>query len=111
MTPLTIAPANAALVLIDLQKGVVGRQCAPRPAADVVQNAARLAAAFRGAGAAVVLVTVSFRRDFKDRVDVPVDSPAPFNVSALPPDWADLAPELGPQEGDITITKRQWGAF
>jgi nicotinamidase-related amidase len=34
-----------------------------------------------------------------------------FNTSALPPNWAELAPEIGPQPGDLIITKRQWGAF
>jgi len=29
----------------------------------------------------------------------------------VPPDAADLLPEIGPREGDLVITKRQWGAF
>jgi nicotinamidase-related amidase len=29
----------------------------------------------------------------------------------MPPDWADLVPEVGPQPGDFVITKHQWGAF
>jgi nicotinamidase-related amidase len=28
----------------------------------------------------------------------------------MPPDWADLVPEVG-REGDLVITKHQWGAF
>lgn len=32
-------------------------------------------------------------------------------VQAPPPDWADIVPELGPNEGDFVITKHQWGAF
>jgi nicotinamidase-related amidase len=28
-----------------------------------------------------------------------------------PPDWAEIVPELGPEPGDLVITKRQWGAF
>lgn len=27
------------------------------------------------------------------------------------PDWADIAPEMGPEQGDFVVTKRQWGAF
>jgi nicotinamidase-related amidase len=42
---------------------------------------------------------------------VPCDAPSPFDMSALPPDWFSLAPEVGPQPGDLIITKRQWGAF
>ena len=26
-------------------------------------------------------------------------------------DWAEIVPEMGPEPGDIIITKRQWGAF
>ena len=26
-------------------------------------------------------------------------------------DWSDIVPQLGPRDGDIVITKRQWGAF
>jgi nicotinamidase-related amidase len=29
----------------------------------------------------------------------------------MPPDWADIVPELGPAPTDIVVTKRQWGAF
>jgi nicotinamidase-related amidase len=28
-----------------------------------------------------------------------------------PPDWAELVPELGTEQGDLVITKRQWAAF
>lgn len=29
----------------------------------------------------------------------------------MPADWADFVPEIGVQDGDYTVTKRQWGAF
>jgi nicotinamidase-related amidase len=29
----------------------------------------------------------------------------------MPPDFAEIVAELGPREGDIVVTKRQWGAF
>ena len=47
---LEIAPATTALVVIDLQKGIVGRATEPRPAATVVANAAALADALRATG-------------------------------------------------------------
>ena len=31
--------------------------------------------------------------------------------ASCPPDFAEIVPELGPEEGDIVVTKRQWGAF
>ena len=111
MTTITIDPRTTALVLIDLQQGVVSRPFAPRSGAEVVQNASRLAAKFRALGATVVLVRVTFQPDSKDRLNAPADAPMQFNSSALPPNWAELVPEIGPQTGDLIITKRQWGAF
>jgi nicotinamidase-related amidase len=111
MTTLTIDPRKTALVLIDLQQGVVGRTSAPRTGAEVVRNASRLAAKFRALDATVVLVRVTFQADFKDILNAPADVPMQFNASALPANWADLVPEIGPQPGDLIITKRQWGAF
>jgi nicotinamidase-related amidase len=35
----------------------------------------------------------------------------PRQAGPRPPDWAELVPELGPEPGDLFITKRQWGAF
>jgi nicotinamidase-related amidase len=111
MASFSIDPKKSALVLIDLQQGIVGRPLGPRSGADVVQNASRLAARFRALGSAVVLVRVAFQPDFKDVLNVPADAPQQFNPSALPPSWAELVPELGTQPSDLIITKRQWGAF
>lgn len=47
MHDLKIQPSTSALVLIDLQQGVVGNpNLAPRSAAEVVRNSAQLASAF-----------------------------------------------------------------
>jgi nicotinamidase-related amidase len=111
MTPIPLDLKRTALVLIDLQQGIVGRSLAPRSGSDVIQNAARLADRFRVLGATVVLVRVAFHPDFKDRLNVPSDLPMPVNASALPLNWAEIVPEIGPRPGDIVVTKRQWGAF
>jgi nicotinamidase-related amidase len=55
-----------------------------------------------------VLVHVAFR-DQKDRLSLAVDSP--MIAGAMPANWADIVPEIGPRQGDIVIVKRQWGAF
>jgi hypothetical protein len=47
MKSTSIDRAKTALVVIDLQKGVVGRQIAPHAAESVVKKGAALAAAFR----------------------------------------------------------------
>lgn len=106
---LQLEAAQCALVLIDLQKGVTGRSVAPHTAERVVENAARLAARFRAVGAPVVLVRVSFAVDGGDVLRAPVD--APQAGGARPAGWDEIVPELGPEEGDILVTKRNWGAF
>jgi len=107
---LTLDPKSTALVLIDLQKGVVGRELAPHSAASVVANSVRLATALRDQGGYIVYVRVSFSADGRDRLDVPVDS-SWSGGGNMPANWAELADELDPQPGDFIVTKRQWGAF
>ncbi len=112
MPNLTLEPGTTALVLIDLQKMIIGRPGAgPRTGAEVVRQAAALTAKFREAGAAVVLVHVDFHPDRHDILTAKVDSPAFPPGTQFPPDWADFAPELNRAPGDIVIVKRQWGAF
>lgn len=105
---LGIEKEKTALVLIDLQKGIVGRETQPYKSGDVVSNAAALAEAFRKNGMPVFLVHVNFTPGTALRLKV--DS-SMSSRGDIPPDWADFVPELGPKEGDVTITKRQWGAF
>ncbi len=108
MDPLRLDPRTTALVLIDLQKGIVARQTAPHSAAQVVERAGRLAARCREAGAAVVLVHVAYAPDGRDRLTQKVDA-APWS-SAMAQDWSEIVPELGPKPGDLVVRKRQWGA-
>jgi len=102
-------PSKTALVLIDLQRGIIAFPAEPRATAEVIANAVRLADSFRAAGAAVVLVHVAIGADGGDRLRAQVDEPQPMRQ--LPTDFAEIVAELGPKEGDIVVTKRQWGAF
>lgn len=100
--PITQLDPHTALVLIDLQKGIVGMPTA-HPSSDVVARAAELAAAFRRHQLPVVLVNVI--GGAPGRTD-------PQPARAAPgADWADLVPELGAQPQDIRISKKTWGAF
>lgn len=98
---------TAALVLIDLQKGVLAMPVAPHPAAAVNERSMRLAQRFRAAGSLVVRVRVSFSRDLADALRPPVDQPTDY--ASLPPGWDEFSEP--PQPSDLVITKRQWGAF
>jgi nicotinamidase-related amidase len=107
---LTLPTATTALVLIDLQKGIVGLQLQPRGGDKVVTSARRLAARFRLAGAPVVLVNVAYAEDFADALKAPVDHPGFAPPGGFAADWTDLADGLA-EPADLRITKRQWGAF
>ena len=107
--PLKLDATTTALVLIDLQQGILPYAKAPRDAAAVLAHAAPLATAFRAAKAPVVLVKVGFSADGGDALKAIVDAPNP--PGAPPADWMADPAELPPQAGDIHIVKRQWGAF
>jgi len=101
MTLTTIDP-KPALVVIDLQKGIVGLPTV-HPTADVVARSARLAAAFRARGLPVVLVNVTGGAPGRTELSRPPLTPAP--------DWAEIVPELERQPSDVLVTKETWGAF
>lgn len=100
---------GSALVIIDLQKGIVARDSLPYGSAQVVNKAALLVKAFRNAQLPVMFVHVAFSADFADALSPVADTPMQFPPP--PPDWAEIVPELGKMENDVLITKRQWGAF
>lgn len=109
MNTLSIDKSKTALVVIDLQKGIAGRETAPYSAASVVKNAAAIADVFRKNNMPVFLVRVTPSSDGKDALH-PVADAAPW-TQAPASDWADIVPEMGPKPGDFVITKHQWGAF
>jgi nicotinamidase-related amidase len=106
MESLKLDAASTALILIDLQHAIVGRETAPYPASAVVEKGAALAKAFRQKGAKAVYVRV----DLSDLLDLPVDLPhgLPPNLPAIA---SEIVPQSGVQPGDLIITKRHWGAF
>jgi nicotinamidase-related amidase len=106
---LELDPRTTALVVIDLQQGIVARAAAPHAAADVVARCANLARACRERGVLVVLVRVAFDALLRDRLAPPADAPMP--ATPLPANWSDLVPELAQGPDDVVVTKRQWGAF
>jgi nicotinamidase-related amidase len=107
--PLELTAAQTALVVIDLQAGILARPTAPNTSADVLERSARMCELFRTAGAQVVLVRVSFAADGSDMLSQPCDEPTPR--AARPEGWDVLSPALGSGPRDIHITKHQWGAF
>lgn len=109
MSNLTLDSKTTALVLIDLQRGIVGMQTAPHAAADVVKNAVELAKQFRKKGALVVLVHVDPGPNGELFPRVTADVPRQF--PQMPANWTEIVPELGPEAGDVVVTKHQPSAF
>lgn len=99
---LTQLDANAALIVIDLQHGIVNLPLA-QPAEPVVERAAKVARAFRQSNRPVVLVNV----------DAAAPGRTDGGVHGLPDDaeFKKLVPELEQAPTDYLVTKKRWGAF
>jgi nicotinamidase-related amidase len=104
-------PARTALVLIDLQQGIVGFGRAPHDSSMVLANAAALADRFHALNALVVRVKVGWHAGFPDLLAQTTDQPAPLPPGGLPAHWWDDPESLPSASGDLQIVKRQWNAF
>jgi nicotinamidase-related amidase len=99
---LTALDPNTALIVIDLQSGIVAYPTV-HPIGEVVKQASALADAFRRHDLPVVLVNVAG--------GAPGRTERPRNSEPFPAGWTDLIPELNQQPSDVVVTKRTWGAF
>jgi nicotinamidase-related amidase len=106
---LTTIDPTSALIVIDLQRGIVPILRDVPAAAPVVQRAAQLATAFRRRGLPVVLVNVTGRAP--GRTDADRSGGGSAGGAAFPPGWSELVDELDVQPTDHLITKRRRNAF
>ncbi|MFG2675486.1 isochorismatase family cysteine hydrolase [Streptomyces sp. NPDC048445] len=102
---LTTIDPRPALVVIDLQKGIVSALAGSPLATAAVGRATHLAASFRRHDLPVVLVNVTGRASGR------TDTGRLGSNGALPAGWADLIDELDVQPADHLITKRRRSAF
>ena len=100
--PLTKLDTTTALIVIDLQKGIVGLPTI-HPIGEVLQHAGALAEAFRRHGLPVVLVNVDG--------GAPGRTEQAPRIRDFPVGGTDIVSELNRQPEDHTVTKRTWGAF
>ena len=100
--PLTTLDPNTALIVVDLQKGIVSVPFL-HPIDDVVKRCRALLDAFRAHALPVVLVNVAGA--------APGRTDQPPRQRTMPEGWTDLIPELSQQPSDMVVTKRTWGAF
>jgi len=106
--PVTTLDPRTALVLIDLQKGIVATSTA-HPSGEIVERCATLAQAVRARQMPVVRVRVNFSPDGEDALRTRTDVQPPAGMRA--PDFAEYDPRIPAGDTDLFITKRQWGAF
>jgi len=101
--PLTILDPNTALIVIDLQKGIVSGNFI-HPIGEIIDRARTLIDIFRTKNLPVVLVNVEGRPPGRTEQ-------GPRSSLSFSEGWTDLLPQLDQQPSDILVTKRSWGAF
>jgi nicotinamidase-related amidase len=107
--PVTTLDPVTALLVVDLQVGVVGIPMSLEPsAASVVERSVELLDAFRSSQLPVVLVNVDAAAPGRTDRSAAGGGAA---RGARPDGWSALAPELKVQPSDILVTKKTWGAF
>jgi nicotinamidase-related amidase len=108
-------PATTAVLTMELQRGITGDLAAMQALAaevraeGVVDNAARLCAAARTAGASVVHCTAAFRSDeqgssFKSRLSKASRKLNQGRLNIGTP-GAEVMPELNPQPSDVEVQR------
>lgn len=101
--PITVIDPQAALIVVDLQAGIVGLPLA-HPVAGVIERATALARMFRTKGLPVVLVNVAGAPAGRTDRGTP-------DARTFPAGWTDLIEDLDQQPSDITVTKHARSAF
>ena len=100
---LTTLDPKPALIVIDLQKGIVDAPTV-HPTREIVERPASLANTFRRHALPVVLVNVTGGAPGR------TDRTRPPGIISSP-DWADLVDELDMQPDDHLVTKQRRNAF
>ncbi len=102
---------TTALVIIDLQEGILQPEPIPFGRERVLARASALGAAFAGIGAPIVLTTTDFAPGYADTPKGIADAPWALPEAGLPAGFATLAPEIDALPAIARIVKRQMSAF
>lgn len=103
-------PITTAVVLIDLQKGIIAGPRAPYSGDEVFAAGTAFADRARSAGAVIVRVRVEFGANNADAPSNRVDKPSQLPDGGLPASFSEF-PDDPASQGDLIVTKRHWGAF
>src|ERR1700677_1659903 len=103
--------SNTALLIMDIQNGIVSRYAND---ADLIERLQQAAASARKASLQIIYVVVKFRQGY------PEISPNNKAFNAIKSGAfhfvendavTEIHPSLAPQSGDVVVTKRRVGAF
>jgi nicotinamidase-related amidase len=98
--PLTTLDPHTALIVIDLQKGIVNGNFI-HPIGDIIDRTRVLLDVFRANN---LLVNVAGRAPGRTEQ-------GPRSNTSFSEGWTDFLPQLDQQPSDLVVTKRSWGAF
>ncbi len=108
---LSLSPEKTALIIIDLQHGIVTGERQPYSSETIIARNKAQADRFRAAGAKVVWVRVGWNATLSDYPPGNTDEVLPYvTKGSLPENWSALVDGLA-QPGDWHILKHHWGAF
>jgi len=114
---ITAIDKNTALVLIDLQKGIV-KNYTGDVVSEVLVNAAKLIEVFREQGLPIVIVNVNplgaaWTKTRREISNVPKNTVVQTvaKVAMSVSGFTDIVPEIKTAPDDIFITKHTWNAF
>ena len=108
---LELNPETTALIVIDLQEGILSPEPAPYGRDEIVGRAAELGHAFAAARGPIILTTTDFSPGYADAPRGQADTPWALPKDGLPTGFATLAPEIDALPAAVRITKRQMSAF
>ncbi len=102
---------TTALIIIDLQEGILNPEPTPFTAEQIVGHAATLGRAFAQAGAPIVLTTTDFANSYADAPKGLADTPWALPEQGLPANFAKLVPAIDELPATLRLAKRQMSAF
>ncbi len=108
---LKLEKKTTALIIIDLQAGILEPEPVPFGREQLVQRAAALGHAFEQAGSHIVLTTTDFAPGYADAPKGLADSPWALPKQGLPAGFAKLVPEIDALSSAVRLIKRQMNAF
>lgn len=101
---------NTALLVMDMQPGVINRLADPQP---LINNVAKAIAHARATGIPVIYAVLGFRPGMPEiNMDNKIFAASKANFAPVNMDeFMKVAPELTQQDGDITVRKMRFSVF